>query len=181
MALEFDLHLNEPRDLFVFDTQSYDPFDEQSLGESGFDYLVARIIGFWFRAPDVRVRVWLPPDRWSPDTEARMRVAMDSWCDDLVVANQRERTEFLINNTIFLAIAIAVLALSTVIQGELNRPGVMPDENLRGALLYGLDMLLWVALWTPLSAFLLDWFPLFRRYQAYRALRNMDLTVRAEG
>lgn len=181
MALEFDLHLNEPRDLFVFDAQSYDPFDEQSLGESGFDYLVARIIGFWFRAPNVRVRVWLPPDRWTPDTEARMRVAMDSWCDDLVVANQRERTEFLINNTIFLAIAIAVLGLSTVIQGELNRPGVMPDENLRGALLYGLDMLLWVALWTPLSAFLLDWFPLFRRYQAYRALRNMDLTVQAEG
>jgi hypothetical protein len=63
MALEFDLHLNEPRDLFVFDAQAYDPFDEQSLGESGFDYLMARIIGFWFQAPQVRVRVWLPQDR----------------------------------------------------------------------------------------------------------------------
>jgi hypothetical protein len=181
MALEFDLHLNEPRDLFVFDAQAYDPFDEQALGESGFDYLVARIIGFWFRAPDVRVHVWLPPDRWTPDTEARMRVAMDGWCDDLVVANQRERTEFLINNTIFLVIAGVVLALNAVLQGELSRPGNDMDPNLRGALLYGLDVLLWVALWTPISAFLLDWFPLFRRYQAYHALRKMDLTVRAEG
>jgi hypothetical protein len=50
----------------------------------------------------------------------------------------------------------------------------------RSTLSYGLDVLAWVALWTPFSAFLLDWFPLFRRYQAYKTLQQMEITVQPE-
>jgi hypothetical protein len=56
-------------------------------------------------------------------------------------------------------------------------PEFVSDESLRSWVGYGLDVLLWVALWTPLSAFLLEWFPLYRRYQAYRALWNMEMSV----
>lgn len=180
MTLEFDLYLKEPKELFVFDPQTYDPFDENALGESGFDYLVARVIGFWFRAPQIETRIFLPPDHVRPETEQKMRRAMFSWCEDLLTANRRERVEFLINNTIFLVVAIFVLALNYWGQQELGRPGVVPDEGVRGWLAYGLDVLLWVALWAPLSAFLLEWFPLFRRYQAYRAMRHMHMTVLPE-
>ncbi len=180
MSLDFDLHLREPKELFVFDPQSYDPFDENALGESGFDYLVARVIGFWLRAPRVRTRVYLPPEVVQPDVEERMRRAMFAWCEDLLTANRRERVEFLINNTIFLGVAILVLLLNAWAQGELARPERIPDAGLRGALAYGLDVLLWIALWTPLSAFLLEWFPLFRRFQAYRAMRHMELTILPE-
>jgi len=177
MTLDFDLYLKEPKELFVFDPQKYDPFDENALGESGFDYLVARVIGFWFRAPKIQTRIFLPANQVHPETEQKMRRAMFSWCEDLLTANQRERIEFLINNTIFLAVAIIVLALVIWGQQELSRPEIVPDEGVRGWLVYGLDVLLWVALWAPFSAFLLEWFPLFRRYQAYRAMRHMHMTV----
>jgi hypothetical protein len=177
--MQFDLHLNEPKELFVFDANTYDPFDDNALGEAGFDYLTARIIGFWFRAPGVYTRVFLPAAKIEADTESRMQRAMASWCQDLLIANGRERTEFLINNTIFLVVALGVLALNVWAQGEISNPQRF-DETTRGVLAYGLDVLLWVALWTPLSAFLLEWFPLFRRHQAYKALQHMQLTIHPE-
>lgn len=180
MTLEFDLYLREPKELFVFDLQTYDPFDENALGESGFDYVVARVIGFWVRAPRVATRVFLPPERITPDIQDKMRRAMDSWCDDLLIANRRERVEFVINNVIFFAVAVLVLVLNWWLQPVISDPDSVADASLRSWLGYGLDILLWVAVWTPLSAFLLEWFPLYRRYQAYRALRNMELTVQTQ-
>lgn len=177
MKLEFDLFLKEPKELFVFDERADDPFDDNALGEPGLDYLVARTIGFWFRAPRVATRVFLPPGQVTPDIQAKMHRAMVSWCDDLLIANRRERVEFIINNLIFFAVALLVLVLNWWLQPVFANPDTLADANLRSWLGYGLDILLWVALWTPLSAFLLEWFPLYRRYQAYRALRNMELIV----
>jgi hypothetical protein len=180
MLLEFDLHLQEPKEMFVFNAETYDPFDDYALGESGLDYLLARVAGFWFRPPKVRTRVHLPADKIGSDTQDKMRRAMHSFCDDLLVENKRERVEFVYNNILFLVIALVVLVLIVWLQRILGEADWVGDSLLRNTLSYGLDILAWVALWTPFSAFLLDWFPLFRRYQAYKTLKNMDLTVHAE-
>ncbi len=180
MTLEFDLHLQEPKELFVFNADTYDPFDEYALGEAGLDHLVSRVIGFWFRPPQVRARIFLPAAKIQPDTETKLRRAMQSFCDDLLVENKRERVEFVINNILFLVLALIVLAGIVWGQSILNETDWIGDSFLRSTFSYGLDVLAWVALWTPISAFLLDWFPLFRRFQAYRTLKNMDLYVHPE-
>jgi hypothetical protein len=66
------------------------------------------------------------------------------------------------------------------LQRELEAAEWVGDSYVRSTLSYGLDVLAWVALWTPFSAFLLDWFPLFRRYQAYKTLQQMEITVQSE-
>ncbi len=180
MLLEFDLHLQEPKELFVFNADTYDPFDENALGESGLDFLLARVIGFWFRPPKVRARVHLPPHTITADTQMKLHRAMQSFCDDLLVENKRERVEFLINNAIFFVLSIVILFIIVWLQGALTTADWFGDSLLRNTFSYGLDVLGWVALWTPVSAFLLDWFPLFRRYQAYRTLKNMDLIVQSK-
>lgn len=179
MTLEFDLHLADPKEMFI-NPHTYDPFDDNALGESGLDYLLARIIGFWIQAPPVRARVFLPPEKIEPNLEARMQRALQSYIDDLLVENHRERVEFLINNTIFLGIAVLVLVFSWVVQGTVVNPVHIQDEQLRNIVSYGLDVLIWVALWTPVSAFLIEWFPLFRRHQAYKTLQKAELIVQAE-
>ena len=180
MLLEFDLHLQAPKELFVFDEASYDPFNEKALGESGLDYLLARVIGFWFRPPKVRTRVHLPAAKIEPDTEMKLRRAMSSFCEDLLVENRRERMEFIINNVIFFVLAIPILFLIVWLQHVIADADWIGDLVTRNTLSYGLDVLAWVALWTPVSAVLIDWFPLFRRYQAYQTLKNMDITVQPE-
>lgn len=180
MLLEFDLHLQEPKEMFVFDPSTYDPFDDYALGESGLDHLLARVIGFWFRPPKVRTRVHLPAAKIQPDTQAKLRAAMQSFCDDLLVENKRERVEFVINNILFLVVSLVVLLGVVWLQRILSEADWVGDSLVRNTFSYGLDILAWVALWTPFSAFLLDWFPLFRRYQAYKTLKNMDLTVHPE-
>lgn len=180
MTLDFDLHLQDPKELFVFNANTYDPFDENALGEAGLDYLLARVIGFWFRPPKVRARIFLPAEKIQTETLVKLRGAMQNFCDDLLVENKRERVEFLINNAIFLILSVIVLLLIVFAQRELTNENWIGDSFLRGTFSYGLDVLAWVALWTPVSAFLLDWFPLFRRYQAFRTLKSMDLTVHSE-
>lgn len=179
MTREFELHLRDPKAMFV-NPLTYDPFDENALGEAGLDYLVARMIGFWLHAPDVHVDVYLPPEQLTPDLPGRMTRAMKSYCEDLLVANRRERIEFLVNNTIFLGVAVVVLVASWWAQGALVSHLTPPDSLWRDVLSYGLDILVWVALWTPVSAFLIEWFPLYRRYQAYQALLRMKLTLHPE-
>lgn len=180
MTLDFDLHLADPKELFVFDPSTYDPFDNNALGESGLDHMLARVIGFWFSPPKVRTRVFLPKAKIGADTQAKMRTAMHSFCDDLLVENRRERVEFLINNALFLVLAVVVLLLIVFLQGQLEAAEWVGDSLTRNTISYGLDVLAWVALWTPISAVLLDWFPLFRRYQAYRTLKAMDLSIHPE-
>lgn len=180
MTLDFDLHLQEPKELFVFNSDTYDPFDENALGESGLDHLLARVIGFWFRPPKVRAKIFLPAEKIEPDTENKLRRAMHSFCDDLLIENKRERVEFIINNILFFLLAVIVLFGIVWLQRLLEQAEWIGDSFVRSTFSYGLDVLAWVALWTPVSAFLLDWFPLFRRYQAYRTLKNMNLTVHVE-
>lgn len=180
MTLDFDLHLADPKELFVFDPVTYDPFDDNALGEAGLDHLLARVIGFWFSPPKVRARIFLPKPKLDADTQAKMRRAMQSFCDDLLVENRRERVEFLINNALFLVIALVMLFLIVFLQRQLETAEWVGDSLTRSTISYGLDVLAWVALWTPVSAILLDWFPLFRRYQAYRTLKAMDLSVHPE-
>lgn len=177
MNLEFDLYLADPKEFFIFDPQTYDPFDETGLGTAGLDYLVARVTGFWLRAPRVTTRVILPSEKYTPQTEARLRRAVFVWCDDLLVSNQRERVEFLINNTIFLAIAILILLLNWFLQDEIVAPARAFDPAMSDILTYGLDILVWVGLWAPVSGFLLEWFPLYRKNQIYKSLREMNLSV----
>jgi hypothetical protein len=179
LTLEFDLHLADPKEMFI-NPHSYDPFDENALGESGLDYLLARMIGFWLTAPPVRARIILPPEKIEPGLEARMRRAMQYYIDDLLIENHRERVEFLINNTIFLGIAIIVLVASWLVQGTLVNPVRIPDPQVLTIVQYGIDILIWVALWTPVSAFMLEWFPLFRRQQAYKSLQKIELIVQPE-
>lgn len=175
--LEFELHLQDARELFIFDHTAYDPFNDWHLGESGMDHMVARVMGFWLGAPRIHTKIYLPPSKIQPDTQERMGRAMQNFCAGLLVANGRERRDFMINNTIFLGIAILVLLLNWWAQNEIVNPIRIPDPFQRNALSYGLDVLVWVALWTPVSAFLLEWFPLLRRYQTYKALKEMEITV----
>lgn len=179
MTLDFELHLQEPKQFFVFDAQTYDPFDENSLGEPALNYLLARVLGFWFRAPRLRVVVYLPPAYCDEQVENRLRRANYVWCADLLTTNRRERTEFLINNSIFLAAALLILFIVYSLEIEIVNPALIQDPTARGILNYALDILIWVALWAPVSGFLIEWFPLFRAHQAYRALQDMQLIVRA--
>jgi len=180
VRLDFELHLKEPKEFFVFDPHTYDPFDEQALGEPALNHLMERVIGFWFRAPNVRTVVYLPPHYCNENTENLLRRANYAWCEDLLIANRRERTEFLINNSLFLGAALLILVVVYFLEIEIVNPAFIQDATARGVLNYALDILIWVALWAPVSGFLIEWFPLFRAHQAYRTLQHMQLEVRPE-
>lgn len=131
MTLHFDLHLQDPKELFVFNPDTYDPFDDNALGEAGLDYLLARVIGFWFRPPKVRAQIFLPAEKIERDTADKLRRAMQNFCDDLLVENKRERVEFIINNILFFVLAVIVLLGIVWLQSILNETDWIGDSFLR--------------------------------------------------
>lgn len=179
-TVDFELHLQDARELFIFDHAAYDPFNEWHLGESGMDHIIARVMGFWLGAPHIHTKIFLPRAKIGQDTEQQVRRAVRGFCARLLVENGRERRDFVVHNTMFLGIAVVVLLANWWAQREIVNPLRIPDEFQRNALIYGLDVLVWVALWTPVSAFLLEWFPLFRRYQTYKALEKMEISLYPE-
>lgn len=75
-----------------------------------------------------------------------------------------------------LVIGLAVLALCTLLRGELAR--YLGDQGYVRLLAEGLLILGWVANWRPIEIFLYDWWPLRRRRNLFRRLATA--TVRLE-
>ena len=181
MALEFELHLASPRDLFVFRPEAYDPFDPDALGESGIEYIVAHTRAGWISVPAIRATVYLPPGEHDAGLEDRVRAALRRHCAAQLAANRRGRAALFANNLVFLAIAIVIVLIGLALQARIATASVPGGKEVRDALSTGIDVLIWVAMWTPVSAYVLDWYPFFQERRIYRALMDMELSVKAKG
>jgi hypothetical protein len=180
MALEFHLHLKDVNDLFVFNPLTYDPFDPNALREAGLDHIVARASGSWIGVPKIRTTVHVPEGKFAPDLERQVRAAVRRYGAGELVENCRARGEFFLTNFVFLCIAVVIVLVGLWLQAHIADTPLISDPDIRSALGFGIDVLVWVALWTPVSAFVLDWYPFYRKQQAYMAVMRMDLSVQPE-
>lgn len=180
MPCEIVLHLAAPKQLFVFDPATYDPFDPDALGQSGVDELLQAARTGWLGTPALRATIYLPAADYGPDLETRMRRTFKSWCEGQIDANRQEHREYLAMNVLYLAIAIFVLVVGLWLQQQLAASSLIDPGELRDALQTGILVLIWVTVWTPISGFVLEWVPFARTRRAYRALLAMQLVILPE-
>lgn len=180
MSLEFELHLKSINDLFVFDSDGYDPFHPRSIDEGGLEHVMSRITGRWLFVPDIRTTIYLPKDKYHPGLEERARAAVQRYADAQLAVNRNVRSDFFTVNGVFMLIGVIILLVGLWLSPRISQSEFIADPELRATLSFGIDVLIWVALWTPLSAFVMDWYPHFRKMQELRALRAMELRVLPE-
>lgn len=180
MVREIVLHLVAPRELFVFDPTTWDPFDPAALGQSGVDELFQLAHAGWLGTPRLRATIYIPAESFTSGLADRMRDAFKRHCEAQLAANRQAHREFLAMNTFYLAIAILVLAVGLWLQARLTTSTLIDPGELRDALQTGILVLIWVVVWTPVSGFVLEWVPFARTRRAWRTLLALDLRIRPE-
>lgn len=180
LILDFELHLKDVNELFIFNPSNYDPFNPNDLGEAAIEHMLSRVGGQWFRPPKVRAVVYLPKEKVTPDLEQKTRVALRNYYQSELIENWRVISEYVKNNLIFLGVAVLIAIGGLWLSPRIAQTSLISDPELRAALAFGIDILIWVVLWTPVSALVLEWFPYFRQRQAFRAMSKMDLVIKPE-
>jgi hypothetical protein len=183
MTSELALHLKDPRELFVFDPATYDPLAPDELGQSGIEYLLAhtsRPLTGWLKSPHLCATVYIPPDRFAPDLEPRLQAALRAHCARQIARSRREQAHSFLQSALRLVVGVAIVLLAIALQVRISASVLPGGDVVKQALQLGIDVLAWVALWTPIEALATDWFSFYRLRRGYRALLGMDLAVKAE-
>lgn len=180
MTRQLVLHLNDPKELFVFDPTTYDPFDPDALGEAGVEYLFQQARVRLGAIPTIRLTIYLPSASYRPDDEAKMRTALRTYCEGQLASGRQTHAAFLVDNVVYLVLAIGIALGGLWVQPRLAKTTLIGSEAIKAALATGIAVLTWVALWTPLSGFVLEWVPFSRTRRAYQAMLKMELTVLPE-
>jgi hypothetical protein len=183
MTSELALHLKDPRALFVFDPATYDPLAPDELGQSGIEYLLAHTshpLTSWLHSPQLRATVYVPPDRCAPDLAPRLRAALRTHCARQIARSRHEQAHSFLQSSLRLVVGVAIVLLAIALQVRISASVLPGGDVVKQAVQLGIDVLAWVALWTPIEALATDWFSFYRLRRGYRALLGMDLAVKAE-
>jgi hypothetical protein len=183
MTSALALHLKDPRELFVFDSATYDPLAPDELDQSGIAYLLEQAnspLTWWLHVPKLHATVYVPPDRCTPDLEPRLHAALRAHCTRQIARSRRDQAHSFLHNAVRLVVGVAIVLLAIVLQNQLNTSKLPVGDVVKQALELGIGVLTWVALWTPIEALATDWFAFYRLRRGYRALLGMDLAVKAE-
>jgi hypothetical protein len=183
MTSELALHLKDPRELFVFDPATYDPLAPDELGQSGIEYLLAHTsypLTSWLHSPQLHATVYVPPDRFAPDLAPRLQAALRTHCARQIACSRRAQAHSFLQSSLRLVVGVAIVLLSIALQIQISASVLPGGDVVKQALQLGIDVLAWVALWTPIEALATDWFSFYRVRRRYRALMGMDVAVKAE-
>jgi hypothetical protein len=183
MTSELALHLKDPRELFVFDPASYDPLAPDDLGESGIEYLLAHTshpLTSWLHTPHLHATIYVPPDRFAADLAPRLQAALRTHCARQIARSRREQAHSFLQSALRLVVGLGIVLLAITLQVRISASVLPGGDLVKQALQLGIDVLAWVALWTPVEALATDWFSFYRLRRGYRALLGMDLAVKTE-
>jgi hypothetical protein len=139
------------------------------------DDLVAEVSAHSLRQRS-RARIVLPDREIQPDTEARVRHAIDRYCALRLVENANELRTLRREGLGALAIGGVILVLGLFLSGFLSRSSV--PTTVRDYLGQGVFLVVaWVGLWYPLDTLL--WTPRVqvRHRKVLHTIRNMEVTV----
>jgi hypothetical protein len=176
----FHLHLRDPVDFFVPRSEVFDPLDPRAMAESGIDYIIGQVKGRGLRPPKIRATLYLPVAAMESNIESRMKEALGRYCAIKIQEMRRDRSQFFLENLVYFFIALGVVIVGLALQPQIASIDVPGGSEVRLALALGIDVITWVALWNPISAFVLDWYPFVRTGQLYAALMRMELKVQPE-
>jgi hypothetical protein len=159
----------------LFNSLDPSPFHERDLDDDAEAYIVA-----WARELPadalLRLVVHLPASEAKNAEERGLAASLTNYFGERAEMLDRDLRELFRNGRIYLSIGVAVLGIclltSNIVRASL---GTGPVSR---TLQEGLMILGWVANWKPLETFLYDWWPVKRRRDLYRRLRDATVEIK---
>ncbi|HEU5434376.1 MAG TPA: hypothetical protein VFU81_22070 [Thermomicrobiales bacterium] len=180
MTRTIELWLRQPRHLLVADEEPADPFDPRVTETPAIDRIVSPLMARWPWEPLPRVIIHLPACEWQPETAPQMQAGLMLYGERRLAELRDEWRGFLRTNIFFLLVGVTVSVVGLLLNPQLAEAKWPIDPVVHDTLQTGLDVLIWVALWAPISAFIHEWYPYERRQRAYEALARTPIEVRSD-
>jgi hypothetical protein len=161
----------------LFNSLDPSPFHERDLDDDAEAYIVG-----WARElpanAGLRIVVHLPEAEARKAEERGLATSLANYFDERADAQERDLRELFRNGRRYLSIGLTVL-VACLTASQLVRAALGTGAVAR-ALEESLIILGWVANWKPIETFLYDWWPVRRRRDLYRRLRDAEVEIRAQ-
>lgn len=159
----------------LFSDREFDPFEDESGTISSIAQLAAR--------PDLgkqqtgtRLRVLLPVDQITPQSQRRIEQALARYCSHHVAGTRLEMLAWRRTALRSFLLSTLFFAISLLITAGVNHAQFIPEEiqTLAGETLVIAG---WVIMWQPMSDLIEGWQPIRDRRRGFEALGAMRVTV----
>ena len=173
--IELTIHARELRELFAeheFDPFVDDPNALQSIAQ------IARFPHLTSSLGKMRIRVILPSQDVSPQTQTRVERAIARYCSHKIAEARIQMVEWRRGAVSTFLWGLAFFALSLLVTAGLQHTEFLPDA-IRTLAIETLVIAGWVIMWQPMDTLILGWLPIRQQERTFRAIGSMPTTVEA--
>ncbi len=169
----------QPRELReLFSEREFDPFvdDDNPLGSIA---QITRFPNLTSSLTKMRLRVVLPPEEVSPQTQSRVERAIARYCSHKIAEATVQMTEWRHGAVSTFLWGLAFFALSLLLTAGVQHTDFLPDA-IRTLAVETLVIAGWVIMWQPMDTLILGWLPIRQQQRTFRAIGSMRATVEAK-
>lgn len=170
---ELTLAVDDLGDLFR--KREFDPFadDVDAIGSiaemAAYPHVVAQL-------NEIKLRILVPPQIYTPQTETRVRQAMQRYCAHMIAAARARLAAMRWVGLRAFLIGVVFFGLSLAASTAAQRWHAIPEE-LRTLVSESLIVAGWVILWQPLDTLVAGWWPQWEEERTFRAIGEVPLRV----
>ena len=174
MTSDITLHLKDIRDLFV--EPDPDPFDPHPQYISGLEYVAQVALRAADQRKGARLAIYLPPDQVASGLDAKVKQAVERYCDHQIELNRAELAGERWKGFKALQTGIVVLVIALAVSTFFRNLAILP-EFLREVLGEGFLIAGWVSLWFPAEVLLYEWWPNWWQMNTYKTISRMPIEI----
>ena len=172
---ELTIHARELRELFS--ERAFDPFvnDGDALASIA---QIARFPNVTSTLGKMRLRVLLPSEEVSPQTQTRVEQAIGRYCSHKIGEARLQMAGWRHGALSTFLWGLGFFALSLLLTAGLEHTEFLPDA-IRTLAVETLVIAGWVIMWQPMDTLILGWLPIRQQERTFRAIGSMRTTVEA--
>jgi protein-S-isoprenylcysteine O-methyltransferase Ste14 len=124
----------------------------------------------------LQLRILVPREQLTPQTEARVKRALHRYCDHMVAEARRRLSAMRWVGLRALLVGLAFFAVSLAASTGVQRLVWIPEE-LRTLASESLIVAGWVLMWQPLDTLVSGWWPQWEEERTFKAISAIPLSV----
>jgi hypothetical protein len=172
-STEITVRVNDLRELFR--EREFDPFTDEIDSVSSVARM-AQLPHLVAKLKTVRLRILLPREQITPQTEVLARRAVQQYCAHMVAEARRKLAAMRWVGWRTFLVGLGFFGLSLASSAGVQRLLFLP-EALRTLASEALVVAGWVIMWQPLDTLVQGWWPYWEEERTFKAIGAMPLSV----
>jgi hypothetical protein len=175
--LQAELTIHAPKLRELFSERQFDPFigDPDALASIA---QIARFPNLTSCLATMRLRIMLPPEEVSPQTQTHVERAIQRYCSHQLTELRFQMEEWRHEAVSAFLWGFGFFAISLLLTAGIERAGLLPDA-IRTLAVETLVIAGWVIMWQPMDTLILGWLPIRKQERTFRAIASMRTTIEA--